>query len=239
MLPILFIFWLGPSLFAQTKGPKLTLKKEVGLTSRFIRLADLLIGDPKMDNLTHIYLGRSPDQGESRTITVTQITYELRRRGIRPLPSIQGESVRVYRLNKVDPLNLKPVKLHNVVVARRFIPGHATIRRGDIALEKRRLDCEPGQTFSDLESLPGCRTLLRIRKGEILTKSMIKPRPVIRKRQIVRAKSRFFETDARALQDGAVGEVIKLQYVDTKVEFYGEVISEGRVLISHTKGDKR
>jgi flagella basal body P-ring formation protein FlgA len=65
----------------------IALKDKASVSGRWIRVIDLL--DDRTDaaariKIADIYLGRAPEEGKSRTITVEEIRRELERRGIDP-----------------------------------------------------------------------------------------------------------------------------------------------------------
>lgn len=59
-----------------------------------------------------------------------------------------------------------------------------------------------------------------------------RPEPAVRNRSLVRAVSPDYEVDARALQDGAVGDEILLEYASSQRRFRGRVLESGRVEVS-------
>ena len=56
-----------------------------------------------------------------------------------------------------------------------------------------------------------------------------RPPAAVKAREIVRAAGAAFDVDARALQDGAEGQVIRLEHLATGAKFKGRVAGAGRV----------
>ena len=56
------------------------LKESARVSGRFVRLADLV----ETGTAAEIYLGRSPEEGRTRVVTVEEIRRELERRGMEP-----------------------------------------------------------------------------------------------------------------------------------------------------------
>jgi flagella basal body P-ring formation protein FlgA len=79
-------------------GETVVLKENARVGGRFVRLADLL--DPEFNTALRtdeIYLGRAPDEGATRTITVDEIRRELDRRGMADALTFVGKRVEVTR----------------------------------------------------------------------------------------------------------------------------------------------
>ena len=78
----------------------IALKEKASVSGRWVRVLDLIDAD-RTDSATRlrvaeIYLGRAPEEGQIRTITVEEIRRELERRGVDPSAySWRGEKVDV------------------------------------------------------------------------------------------------------------------------------------------------
>lgn len=152
--------WL---LAAAAPGDALDLRESVRLEGRFVRLIDLVeasaLGEPDRSELSRVYLGRVPEAGRARIITVEAIRRQMEYRGLDPA---------------------------------RF----------------------------------------RFSRGEVEVRGPARPPSGVRNRDLVRAVSPDFEMDARALQDGAVGDEILLEYVPSLRRFRGRVLESGRVEVA-------
>lgn len=105
---VLFVVCAIPSL----AGNVLVLKEEAQVQSEFIRLADIVdkskSGASALAAIRNVFLGASPEEGKSRTISSVEIYEELAYREIRDLV-IVGQRVTVVRASN-DPEYLKALK---------------------------------------------------------------------------------------------------------------------------------
>jgi flagella basal body P-ring formation protein FlgA len=122
---------LGFSLVLLLAGDAVVLKEKVAVSGRWVRAVDLV--DSKSAALSafaDVYLGRSPEEGETRIITVEEIRRELDRHGLDPAAfAWQGDRVEVRSgaAPASEPLRLMiaaEVKRH--VMARE--PGDVSVR---------------------------------------------------------------------------------------------------------------
>lgn len=115
-----------------------------------------------------------------------------------------------------------------VAFAAREIPPGKTLERAD--LEIRRVDCSGDEAYAPRpELLEGAVASARIRKGAALAASEVKPRPVVRKGDLVRASASGYEVDVRALADGAPGREIEVEFLTSKRRLRARVADAGRV----------
>jgi flagella basal body P-ring formation protein FlgA len=285
-------------------GDTVVLKEEVRLSGRYIRLSDLLdadrTGDAVRGQIGEIYLGRAPEEGQSRTVTLVEIRRELERRGIDPEgftfvgqqvvitrggePALEGlkrsiafeikrfvleqnpggrademvirvlslhpdrppaeaevgevraKAASEYTVVLVDPAGTKTevgvvariLRTREVAFAVREINPGKPLERSDFEL--RRVEIADDESASgDLSILVGAVTWVRIRKGQKLSLADLRLKPVVRRGDVVRVVSTTFEVDARALEDGAPGQVIPLEFVTTKNHVRAKVADSGRV----------
>lgn len=111
--------------------------------------------------------------------------------------------------------------------AREINPGKP-LERAD--LEFRRVESPDGEAVSgELATLVGATAAVRIRKGARIAPADLKLKAVVRKGDVVRAISSTYEVDARALEDGAPGQEIALEFVTSKNRFRAKVAASARV----------
>jgi flagella basal body P-ring formation protein FlgA len=111
--------------------------------------------------------------------------------------------------------------------AREIQPGKL-LERAD--LEIRRIDCSGDEAYAPSpELLEGAAVAVRIRKGAALAASDVKPRPVVRKGDLVRASASGYEVDVRALADGAPGREIEVEFLGSRRRLRARVADAGRV----------
>ncbi len=152
------------------------LKVSVKVERPFVRLIDLVEAGPAWDRvrsrLEGVYLGRVPEGGRVRTVTVDAIRRQMEYMGI---------DAAGVRFSRECVLVMGP---------------------------SGRMGCPPRASAAPAGAKPEC---------------------VVRRRSVVRAAASSYEVDARALEDGAAGEEISLEYVSSGRRFRGRVVDAGRV----------
>jgi flagella basal body P-ring formation protein FlgA len=126
--------------------------------------------------------------------------------------------------------------VREVAFAARDILQTRTITREDFEIRRIELDQED-RYVTDLAALVGAKAQVRIAKGAAITALDVKLKPTVHRRDVVRAKSKYVEADARALEEGAIGDVIQFEYVKTGVRFHGKILAADRVEV--VEGGKR
>lgn len=283
-------------------GETVVLKEQARVGGRFVKLADLVDQDRSADaaraRLADVYLGRAPEEGKSRTITLDEIRRELERRGVDPEAfTFVGREVEVtsggepaidalrraiafeikrtlleqgagradetvVRLLSLHPESISPdcevaevrprsasdftvvlvdpaknrleveavarvLRTRDVAFAARDINPGKRVERED--LEVRRVESSDDEAASgDLALLTGATATVRIRKGAKIALGDLKLKAVIKKGDVVRTVSSSYEVDARALEDGAPGQVISLEFVTSKNKVRARVTGEAR-----------
>ena len=120
------------------------------------------------------------------------------------------------------------LRAKNVVFAAREIPPYRKIRREDV--EVRRVTTETdSDVVGDVDSLVGGRVNVRIHRGAAIRQADVKLKPVVRAGDVVRVFGKGFETDARAVSDGGVGETVTMEYLSTRTRFGATVVDAGSV----------
>ncbi len=123
------------------------------------------------------------------------------------------------------------LRSREVAFAARDIPPGKVLERAD--LELRRLETTGGEDYpGDPSSLVGASAQARVRKGQPFSAVDLRFRPAVRRGDVVRAVSSSFEVDARALEDGAVGQEIALEFAASKNRFRAKVAGAARVEIA-------
>jgi len=263
----------------------IALKDKANVSGRWVRVIDLL--DERTDaaarlRIADVYVGRAPEEGKSRTITVEEIRRELERRGIDPSaytwkgdrvevtlgaacsealrsalaleikralkdvssvrilqvrPDAEGEVVEIRPRGagyvatlssgvKVD-VTARVYRNVDVVFAVRDLPPGRAIDRAD--LELKRVEMADDEKAVDLASLIGGVPAVRIRQGAAVTLSDLRLKAIVKKGDVVRAVSTGYEVDARALEDGASGQEIGLEFITSRNRVRGRVAEFGRV----------
>lgn len=288
-------------------GDALVLREQARVGGRWVRLLDLVDADRSgpaaCQRVGEVWLGRSPEEGSARIITVVEIHRELERRGLDPASfEIRGGRVEVIRgpgLLESDPLRLavaSQIKRHlmgrdpsltlsdlsvrivtmhpesipagfepsgvsargagfsvtftnaarvgaellvearisrkrDVAFAARDIHPGKVIERGD--LEIRPTECSGEEGYSvDPGSLQGSTAAVRIQKGSPLNGSDLRPKPVVRKGDVVRAYSSSFEVDVRVLAEGSPGQEIDAEFLASQRRLRVRVVDATRVNVA-------
>jgi len=266
-------------------GDTIALKDQASVSGRWVRVIDLLddrTAAAARVRIADIYLGRAPEEGKSRTITLDEIRRELERRGIDPsayawkgdrvevtLGAACSEALRsalaleikrtLKDVSSVRILQIRPEAEGEVVevkpkgagfiatlstgaridvVARiyrnvdvafavRDLPPGRSIDRAD--LELKRVEMADDEKPVDMAALIGGVPAARIRQGAAVTLSDLRIKAVVKKGEVVRAVSSGYEVDARALEDGAPGQEIGLEFITSRNRVRGRVAEFGRV----------
>jgi flagella basal body P-ring formation protein FlgA len=116
--------------------------------------------------------------------------------------------------------------------AARDLARGARLTHGDFKFDRVEVDGTEGYV-TDLDGLEDGKALRAIAAGEPIRADMVKLRAVVRRGQEVSARSadRTLALNARALEDGSVGDRIGLELTQSKLKVFGRVISAGVVEI--------
>lgn len=286
-MSLLLTLVLSEALVGRVEGllETISLKEKANVSGRWVRVIDLIDAEAgTRRRLADIYLGRAPEEGQSRTVTLDDIRRELERRGLDPAefawrgdrvevtvaqvddrrPAVafaikrhlmerEGGpvSVRVIQTQPAtwpDGVEIAEVKSKNLVVltngakvdvvarlsrardlvvaARDLVPGRA-IDRSDLELKRVEMDDE--EHPAELGALIGAVPAVRIRQGAAVTAADLRLKSVVKKGDIVRAVSSGYEVDVRALEDGAPGQEIGVEFVSSRNRIRAKVSGAGRV----------
>jgi len=265
----------------------IALKEKAVVHGRWVRIIDLLDADRSdpatRARIAELYIGRAPEEGQTRVISAAEIRRELEGRGIDLSAVIwNGDSVEVSRGVSADAeafrktvtkalqrhvgaatvklVTLQPetcpgdvveirsngtgftavmsggekvdvvariLRIREAVFAARDLQPGRKIERTDV--EIRRIEMSDDDRTLDLDAVVGSIVAVRLRLGAAITPAELRLKPAIRKGDIVRAVSTGYEVDARALEDGATGQEISLEFSSSKNRVRARVVSAARV----------
>jgi hypothetical protein len=245
-MTLLMALWVG--------GETLVLRESAQAEGRYVRLLECVeadrLGQETRRLLAAVYLGRAPEGGQVRTVTVEEMRRELDLRGIDPaLFEFVGRRVEVTSAAGGPGTSRRAVVAE---IRRAVLERHPGLRPEEI--EVRLVDPDPALESAPVREVrvetPGFGTVAytavtgarevrgraevaraRHVQGAVRTAGGAADRPAVRAREIVRAVGGAFEVDARALEDGGVGRVILLEFVSTGNRFRGRVTEAGRVAV--------
>ena len=276
----------------------IALKEKASVSGRWVRVIDLVDAE-RTDSaarlrLADVYLGRAPEEGKTRTVTLDEIRRELERRGVDPTAfTWRGDRVEVsvgvaasseplrervaFEIKRhllereaglrADEVSVRVVQLRPetcpegaevveikargtgyvalmsngasidvvarvlrardaVFAVRDLVPGRA-IDRAD--LEIKRVELPEEERPADVASFVGAVPAVRIRQGAAVTANELRLKPAVKRGDVVRAVASGYEVDARALEDGAPGQEISLEFVASRNRLRAKVASAARV----------
>ena len=124
----------------------------------------------------------------------------------------------------------------NIVVAKRRIKKGQIIGRDDIYLSKVNISRISDDYINNPELVVGKITRHNILKGRYIKRWMVEIPPLIKKgeRVIILAENRFFKITAHgiSLEDGLLGETIRVINEMSRKEIYARVISDSIVKVN-------
>jgi len=122
-----------------------------------------------------------------------------------------------------------------VLVCKSDIPRGKPVSATDLRFEKRALSQQKGEAIQRLDEVVGMVTRDNLLMGEVLSRRSLVPQQLIKRNQLVvveaRAGKLVVKSRARALDNGASGDVVRLANPDTKAEFQGVVREDGVVVV--------
>ncbi|MCK9222373.1 MAG: flagellar basal body P-ring formation chaperone FlgA [Limnochordia bacterium] len=117
---------------------------------------------------------------------------------------------------------------------------HQVLKPDELVLVERDLFVVRDNAFSSIEDLAGYRVKRWILSGTVLTKDLIEPVPEVTAQQIVTLESSYGNvyaiTKALSLEDGYVGDWIRVENLESGRVVIAEVAGPGRVISLITKG---
>lgn len=115
-----------------------------------------------------------------------------------------------------------------VVVAKRRVPPGSKVGFDDLALEKREITRLGGDVALDIEQVAGLVVTGGLAPGQAVLRRDLKQTPVVRRGAMVTVRvvtgSLAIEAVCRALEEGAPGERILFENVESKKTFHAVVI---------------
>lgn len=123
-----------------------------------------------------------------------------------------------------------------VVVVKQNLPNGALLEESNLVQEMRELSRLPQDVVSEISEAIGKETRMSIKAGTVLRRAHITEPLVIRRNQEVEiiARGRNFEVKAKgiALQNGRLGEFIRVKNISSQKIIQAKVSGEGKVEVS-------
>jgi flagellar basal body P-ring formation protein FlgA len=139
------------------------------------------------------------------------------------------------RVVKNIPLNVEVEALTDVVVATRAMERGMIVEKGDVALLKRDMATVPAKTCRNLNDALGKRVRVGIRGNSPVRCDYLERLPIIKSGQmvtIVAENDKFrITTTGRAKGNGAEGEMVSVQNLNTQKEMPAMVVDAGTVRV--------
>ncbi len=125
---------------------------------------------------------------------------------------------------------------HPVVVTKRPISNKSILTEEDMALEIRPLSKLPQDIVLDIKSLIGKQLKTSLKAGTVLRTCYIEDPIIVKNNSLVEiiAKNEklIVRTKGKALQNGRIGEMIKVQNLSSKKVIVGKVVSASEVEVN-------
>lgn len=121
----------------------------------------------------------------------------------------------------------------DVVTAKNSLKKGSSLASGDLQLKEKNVLQFGNDYFSTTSPLLGKQTAGYVRAGSVITKRMIKTIPAIKRNHpvtiIVKEAGLMIEAAGVALEDGSVGDLIKVKRKKSKDVIQGKVNAPGKV----------
>jgi flagella basal body P-ring formation protein FlgA len=139
------------------------------------------------------------------------------------------------RLTRVLPVRAEVEVFRSVLVTRKKLEKGARFTKEDIELERRPASQIPGGALSDLETVLGRTAAGPLLPGTILRVQSLFDPPAVRQGQMVRAVvvrgNVEITVEARAVDSGKVGDVIRVENTQTRKIIRAKVLNEKMVSV--------
>ena len=120
-----------------------------------------------------------------------------------------------------------------VVVARRKILKKQPLSSDDLDIKKLEVSLYPNKYFVDKNLIIGKISTTLIPEGAVLLQWMVKDEPVVGRgtkvKIVIRSEGLLVEAQGEALDDGQVGDIIKVRRSGIKQNIEAEIIGPGQV----------
>jgi len=120
-----------------------------------------------------------------------------------------------------------------VVVARRKVLKQQPLSNDDLDIKKLEVSLYPNKYFVDKNLIIGKISTTLIPEGAVLLQWMVKDEPVVGRgtnvKIVIRSEGLLVEAQGEALEDGQLGEIIKVRRRGIKQNIEAEVIGPGQV----------
>lgn len=114
-------------------------------------------------------------------------------------------------------------------------PRGESLSAKNVFREKRDLSDIKTAVFFDTDELVGTVAKSTIRPGQIISPAKVMARKIVKRNQIVRVQTQLgsliIMSQAQALDDGAVGDIVRCRNIKSKEEFSGVVAQDGTLTI--------
>lgn len=130
---------------------------------------------------------------------------------------------------KVDVV-ARVLRIREAVYAARDLQPGRKIDRADVEL--RKVEMADGEPSLDLDAVVGSTVAFRMRLGAAITPAELRLKPAVHKGDVVRVVSTGYEVDARALEDGAAGQEISLEFASSRNRVRARVVSADRAEVT-------
>lgn len=157
-----------------------------------------------------------------------------------------------YRMSKITPRMIIPIVAYegnvekaainlwikieiykDIVIAKDRIKRGSLISSSDIELSKREISLLPQKYFSEIESIVGKISKGTIYQGSVVYEWMIKEMPEVFKGSKIKILAKgdgiLVEAEGSALQDGRIGDKIKVRRNNSKNDIEAKIISSKEV----------
>lgn len=123
----------------------------------------------------------------------------------------------------------------DVVASKRRIEKGSLLTGNDVEISKRDVSLLSGRYILDISSVVGNQTRMGISRGTLIQDWMIRAEPFVEKNEEVRMVANLPQGSVTALgialEDGYLGDKIKIRNRDTNREVRGEIVGTGEVLV--------
>lgn len=122
-----------------------------------------------------------------------------------------------------------------VLVTQRSIARGERINAANVQLEKRELSKLQNGVYFDLDELNGAVAKSTLSENQIISPRKVMSPKIVKRNQVVSVETRIgsliIQSNAQALSDASVGDVIACRNIKSKEEFMGIVRKDGVVMI--------